>query len=194
MAFNRLLAVLSFVLSNVSFTLAADRACNGNSAYCGMKYSNVSFVGSHDSAFVGSEPSDNQDISLADQLKLGIRFLQGQTHKNILGDLDMCHTNCLLLDAGKLESYLGTVKSFLDGNANEVITLLLTNGDSLDISEFDTAFKNAAIDKYTFVPSSNPLPIGSWPTIGDMIDSGKRLVVFLGMATHLSPVSYGELT
>jgi hypothetical protein len=180
MAALRFLKLLILLFPILQLSHAQDRVCNGNAAYCSRSYSNVSFVGSHDSAFVGSEPSDNQDISLTDQLNMGIRFLQGQTHKNVLGDLDMCHTNCFLLDAGKLESYLGTVKSFLDGNANEVVTLLLTNGDNLDISEFDTAFKNAKIDGYAFVPASNPLPIGSWPTIGDMIDSGKRLVVFLG--------------
>lgn len=179
MSCARFISTLFFSLVALTIVRAAD-VCNGKAEYCSRIYSNVTFVGAHDSAFVGSEVSDNQDISLTDQLNLGIRYLQGQTHKNALGDLEMCHTSCFLLDAGSLESYLGTVKSWLDSNANEVVSMLLTNGDSLDVSEFDTAFKNAGMDSYAFVPSSNPLPIGSWPTLSDMIDSGKRLVVFLG--------------
>lgn len=180
MSCTRFVSALLLSLAIINVARAAD-VCNGKAEYCSRIYSNVTFVGAHDSAFVGSEVSDNQDISVTDQLNLGIRYLQGQTHKNALGDLEMCHTSCFLLDAGSLESYLGTVKSWLDSNANEVVTMLLTNGDSLDVSEFDTAFKDAGMDTYAFVPSSNPLPIASWPTLSDMIDAGTRLVVFLGM-------------
>ncbi|KAF3394342.1 PI-PLC X domain-containing protein 1 [Penicillium rolfsii] len=166
--------------------------CNGRSEYCSRFYSNITFVGSHDSAFVGELPQQNQNIDITAQLKMGIRYLQAQTHHSLLDKnvLELCHTSCLLEDAGTLESYLGTVKDFLDANANEVVTILLTNGDSVDITEFGNTFASSGIDRYAFVPSSNPLPVGSWPTIGELISSGKRLVVFLDYGADTSKVNY----
>ncbi|KAJ5363818.1 uncharacterized protein N7496_009531 [Penicillium cataractarum] len=166
--------------------------CNGRSEYCSRSYSNITFVGSHDSAFVGDLPQQNQNIDITAQLNMGIRFLQAQTHHSLLDDkvLELCHTSCLLEDAGTLKSFLGTVKSFLDANVNEVVTLLLTNGDSVDITEFGSTFSSSGIDSYAFVPSSNPLPIGDWPTIGELISSGKRLVVFLDYGADTSKVDY----
>ena len=158
--------------------------CNGRSEYCDRSYSNVSFVGSHDSPFVGKLPQQNQNIKIENQLDMGVRYLQAQTHHSVLDKsvLQLCHTSCFLEDAGTLKSFLETVKGWLDENPNEVITLLLTNGDSVDITEFGDTFSESGISDYAFVPSSSPdtLSIDKWPTIGEMISSGKRLVVFLG--------------
>lgn len=170
--------------STVRTAATAATTCNGRTEYCTRSYSNVTFIGSHDSAFVGELPQQNQNIDIKAQLDMGIRFLQAQTHHSILDKniLELCHTSCWLEDAGTLESFLGTVKDWLDDNANEVVTLLLTNGDSVAISEFGDTFSSSGIDSYAFVPSSSPntLAIDSWPTLGDLISSGKRLIVFLG--------------
>lgn len=58
---------------------SAQTACNGNAALCDRLYSNISLIGTHDSAFVGDLPTENQDLSVTDQLNAGIRFLQAQT-------------------------------------------------------------------------------------------------------------------
>ena len=99
-------------------------ACNGQDALCSRAYSNVTFVGSHNSAFVGLLPSQNQLVSVEDQLGLGVRFLQAQTH-DLDGTIEMCHTSCVELDAGTLTDYLKPIKTFMDANPNEVVTLLL---------------------------------------------------------------------
>jgi len=155
--------------------------CNGHTSLCDRQYSNITFVGTHDSAFVGYLPTENQHFTVAQQLSAGVRFLQAQTHV-LNGNLELCHTSCLEENAGTLQNYLSTVKSFLDANPNEVITLLLVNGDFQSPTLFDQTFKAVGLDTYAFVPSTspNPLPIGSWPTLGEMIVAGKRLVVFLG--------------
>ncbi|CAI7678271.1 hypothetical protein N7533_002193 [Penicillium manginii] len=173
---------------------AAASTCNGRAEYCDRSYSNVTFVGSHDSAFVGKLPQQNQNIDIKAQLDMGVRFLQAQTHHSILDDkvLELCHTSCFLEDAGTLESFLGTVKDWLDSNTNEVVTLLLTNGDSVEITEFEDTFSSSGITDYAFVPSSNPdtLGIDKWPTIGELISSGKRLVVFLDYGADAKKVDY----
>lgn len=162
-------------------TLAAT-TCNGRSEYCTRSYSNITFVGSHDSAFVGPLPQQNQNIDIKAQLDMGIRYLQVQTHHSVLDRnvIELCHTSCLLEDAGPLRSFLTTIKNWLDANPNEVVSLLLTNGDSVSITEFGDTFSSSGIANYAYVPSKSPLPIADWPTLGDMISSGKRLVVFLG--------------
>ncbi|KAJ6119253.1 hypothetical protein N7523_003533 [Penicillium sp. IBT 18751x] len=174
--------------------IAAATTCNGRPEYCTRSFSNITFMGSHDSPFVGELPQQNQNIDIQAQLDMGIRFLQAQTHHAILDTnvLELCHTSCWLEDAGTLEAFLVTVKNWLDENPNEVVTLLLTNGDSVAITEFGDTFTSSGIDSYAFVPSSSPdtLAIGSWPTLGDMISSGKRLVVFLDYGADASKVNY----
>jgi len=96
----------------------------------------------------------------------------------------MCHTSCWLEDAGSLESYLHTIKLWLDANPGQVITLLLTNGDSLGISNFGDAFSSSGLSSYAYAPGST-LAIDQWPTIQELIDSGNRLVAFLGSRTPL---------
>ena len=158
-----------------------QQVCNGYAELCNRQYSNISFVGTHDSAFVGILPTDNQDISVSAQLSAGVRFLQAQTHV-LNGNLELCHTSCVEKDAGSLQNYLSTIKSFLDANPNEVITLLLVNGDFQSPTLFDTTFRAAQLNTYAFIPSTSPndLTIDQWPTLGEMIGAGQRLVVFLG--------------
>jgi hypothetical protein len=190
------LTILSFTLSTLSLipTTLAQTACNGSPSLCSRIYSNVSEIGTHDSAFIGLLPADNQDESITDQLDAGIRFLQSQTHVNPFGTLEMCHTSCYLEDGGSVVSYLETVKAWLDKNPNEVLTLLLTNGDNVDVSMFDAVFTSSGIKKYVFVPETSPdtLGIDDWPTLQDMIDAGTRLVFFLGKVPPYSSPSYSS--
>lgn len=162
--------------------ILAQAVCNQRAEYCSRRYSDVSFVGAHNSPFVGMLPTQNQEISLTAQLDLGIRFLQSQTHDSLNGTLSMCHTDCALENAGSLESYLATVKTWMDANRDEVVTLLVTNGDRVDMSRYDQAFVASGIKPYTYVPPTSPkwLPLERWPTMQELIDSNKRLIVFVG--------------
>ncbi|GAM90093.1 hypothetical protein ANO11243_081330 [Dothideomycetidae sp. 11243] len=164
-----------------------QQLCNGFAALCDRQYSNVSFVGTHDSAFNGVLPTDNQDVNVAAQLNAGIRFLQAQVH-DFFGTLQMCHTSCWELDTGTLTSYLANIKTFLDANPNEVVTLLLVNGDNTDVSVFASAFESTGLQGYAFIPASNPLPINQWPTLRQMIAANTRLVAMLD--SEANPTSY----
>ena len=153
--------------------------CNGNAALCGRSYSNVTFVGSHNSAFVGILPSQNQLTSVTDQLNLGVRYLQSQTHDEN-GVIQMCHTSCDLLNQGTFEEYLTPIKTWLDGNPNDVVTLLVTNGDGISVAQYGDAFEKVGLEQYAYAPPGQ-LALGAWPTLQTLISSGKRLVVFMGM-------------
>lgn len=156
---------------------AAATTCNGYAALCDKLYSNVTFVGSHDSAFDGILLVDNQFDSVADQLDIGVRFLQAQSHDKD-GTIELCHTSCLEEDAGSLQTWLETIVTFLEANAEEVVTLLVTNGDGIAGADFAAAFEAAGADTYAYSPGST-LALDDWPTLGDLIDAGTRLVVFM---------------
>lgn len=156
----------------------AATTCNGYAALCPKLYSNTTFIGSHDSAFDGILPVDNQFDSVADQLSLGVRFLQAQSHLKDTSTIELCHTTCTEEDGGSLQTWLETVVTFLDANPNEVITLLITNGDGIDGADFAAVFEAAGAADYAYAPGS-VLSLADWPTLGDLIDAGSRLVVFM---------------
>ncbi|RFU28536.1 hypothetical protein B7463_g7802, partial [Scytalidium lignicola] len=181
-------AIITLLLFSSRLALAAT-VCNGHAEFCSRSYSNVSQIGSHDSAFVGSLPTENQGVSVSDQLDNGIRFLQAQTH-NFLGiGLYLCHTSCFELNAGPLTNYLTTIRTWMDSNPNEVVTLLLTNGDGVSVSEFGSAMTSSGLARYAYTPPSQ-LSMDKWPTLGELIDSGTRLVMFLDSGADTTVVPY----
>ncbi|PQE07288.1 PI-PLC X domain-containing protein [Rutstroemia sp. NJR-2017a BVV2] len=177
---------LLFAASTIASTI--PQACNGYSALCSRKWSNISQIGTHDSAFVGISPFDNQAVDITKQLNAGIRFLQAQTHY-FLGQLYLCHTSCILRPAGPLVDYLTEIKKWLDKNPNEVVTLLLTNGDRKSVSLFGGAITSSALNTYAYTPTKK-LAIDEWPTLQEMITSGKRFVVFLDYLADTTLVPY----
>lgn len=170
-------------------TPLATSACNGFDALCARRYSDITFVGAHDSAFVGPFLTQNQNIDLAAQLALGVRFLQAQTHA-LDGAIQLCHTSCAELNAGPLSDYLAPVKTFLDANPDEVLSLLLTNPDAISVLDYAGVFDAAGLTQYVFAPGAK-LGLGEWPTLQAMIDVGTRLVVWMGEFTYIHGVSAG---
>lgn len=84
------------------------------------------------------------------------------------------------------------MKGFLDANADEVVTMLLTNGDNVNVTEFDSIFGASGITEYAFVPATSPgmLAVGDWPTYAELIAQGKRLVMFLDYGANEAVVPY----
>ena len=62
---STLIAVLTPLLATSAY---AATSCNGYASLCDKLYSNVTFIGAHDSYAVGSSIADNQDKSVTDQL------------------------------------------------------------------------------------------------------------------------------
>jgi len=183
---------LSLLANPVLCAVPVRRAttCNGSPTLCNRSYGNVTFVGAHDSYAVGvNNLFANQDYNITQQLNDGIRMLQVQAH-NGNGTIELCHTSCSFLDGGSLQDYLGTVKSWLDANPNDVVSLLIVNIDSLPASQYDTVFKAAGVDTIAYKPPSATLPASSWPTLGSMIDSGTRLVTFMDFHADFTTVPY----
>lgn len=94
--------------------------------------------------------------------------------------IDLCHTSCDLFQGGSLEYYLGQVKSWVDDNPNEVLTILIVNSDGLPPSQFAQAYTSTGLDSKSYVPTdASQTGRYNWPTLGNIIDGGKTVVTFI---------------
>ncbi|KAF9257123.1 PLC-like phosphodiesterase [Marasmius fiardii PR-910] len=167
--------------------------CNGHAELCSRSYSNVTFIGAHDS-FAYSDDifaiSRDQRLNISEQLELGVRLLQAQSHVED-NELHFCHTSCSLFDFGTVLEYLKIVKTFLDGHPNEVLTFIFTNPERQPVDTvWRPIFDQAGLTAMAYVPPHVPLKYSEWPTLGQMIQSGKRLVVFLDTGANTTAVDF----
>ncbi|ORY34853.1 PLC-like phosphodiesterase [Naematelia encephala] len=183
-----LLSALVVVFSTITTSLAAT-TCNGHAELCDRLYSNVTFIGAHDSYGVGENVADNQDKDVTQQLTDGVRTLQVQAH-NASDGPHLCHTSCTLLDGGLLSDYLTKVATWMSSNTQEVVTLVLVNSDDLPPTSFTSAFTTAGLDSKVYSPSSSSLALSDWPTLGTLIDNGTPLVVFMDYEADFSSVPW----
>lgn len=170
-------------------TVEDGTACNGSPDLCDRTYDNVTHIGAHDSPFLRDDSTDNsiagtQYFNATYALNNGLRLLQLQVH-DLNGTIEACHTTCSLLDGGSLQDWLSAVKAWMDYNPNEVVTLLIVNSDSFNATEFGPVFAATNIDNYAYTPTST-----TWPTLGEMIDANKRLVVFIASFTTDTTYTY----
>lgn len=174
-------------------TSTSTVACNNSPDLCGRKYNNVTHMGAHDAAFLrdsstSNSVAGNQYYNATKALSAGIRLLSAQVH-NSNGTLELCHTTCSLLDAGSLESWLSSIKYWLDNNPNEVVTLILVNSDDEDVSSFGAVYDSSNISTYGYTPSTTSATT-DWPTLQTMIDDGTRLVSFVAAINYSSTYPY----
>ncbi|CAI7583692.1 hypothetical protein N7533_004961 [Penicillium manginii] len=187
-----LLALLPAALANPLNIRAT--ACNNSPDLCDKSYGDITHLGAHDSPFVTSSSSSfalaaNQYYDTPTQLSAGVRLVSAQVHKSN-SKWHLCHSDCGLMDAGLLSDWLKDIKTWLDDNPNEVVTILLVNSDSATASDLNTEFETANITTYAYEPKSLTTAPTSWPTLQTMITSGKRLVVFVPSLTTSSSYPY----
>ena len=71
-----------------------------------------------------------------------------------------------------------------------VVSLLIVNIDNFPASAFDTIFVAAGLNTISYAPPTAVVAAPDWPTLGSMIDSGKRLVTFLDNGADFTAVPY----
>jgi hypothetical protein len=82
----------------------------------------------------------------------------------------LCHTFCEL-GATRLDSVLRDIHQFLATHPGEIVVIV--NQDYVTPEDFVGAIGDAGLTQYAFTPPAGP----RWPTLREMIDSGKRLVL-----------------
>ncbi|KAK6431480.1 hypothetical protein LTR95_012357 [Oleoguttula sp. CCFEE 5521] len=164
--------------------------CNGHVEFCNRSYGNITQVCAHNSAFVvKNNAGSNQQLSIEDQLNDGIRMLQGETQW-VNNTVYNCHTSCDLLNAGTWQSELETVVSWLQRNPYEVLTMLVGNSDLIEVSNYVAAIRNSGLESYLYIPPVTPMYRDQWPTLGELILSGKRMIMFMDYNADVAKVPY----
>jgi hypothetical protein len=185
-------------------TASSDtRACNGHPELCSRRYDEVVYAATHnvesrrrarvaragrrhrlaarrrgpallidthhwtpllsDEQLAGAEPYLPPQVAEPLFARLGpLRQAQDGTF--------LCHNQCAL-GAIPLLDALRTVGEFLGENPHEVVTLIIQ--DAISPAETAEAFGAAGLDAYLHEHESGT----PWPTLGDLIDRGERLVV-----------------
>ncbi|KAG0048229.1 hypothetical protein BGZ83_006786 [Gryganskiella cystojenkinii] len=165
----------------IQLTKAQQQLCNGYAGLCSKTYDKVAYATSHNAyAFKPLNGiATNQDNDIPTQLKDGIRAFMLDAYNVPSGnvnDIELCHTSCVLLDGGPLSATLKQIKSFMDANKNEVITILWENAQNLTPAHFQTVYTAAGLVPYSYAQKPGNT---TWPTLAQMISSGKRLVSYL---------------
>ncbi|OKJ54077.1 hypothetical protein [Streptomyces sp. CB02115] len=198
------------------FGPSAPRQCLGSSRLCDLRYDEAAYLTSHNAMSTTTDRfiGPLQDPDITTQLNTGVRALQLDTYRwerpqDIAARLDspeftpeqrrlisgaidkvnppreglwLCHGVCR---AGAIELIpaLEDIGDWLRAHPTEIVTLIVQD----DISPEDTeeAFHAAGLDDLLHTPSEDS--DAPWPTLEEMIDSGRRLVVFAEKADGPAP-------
>jgi len=160
----------SFLLFLVNTSVYAQ--CNGSMDNCGKKYSEVSYLTTHNAYNTDSEGFSfpNQHLGVADQLAQGVRAFMLDVY-DLLGTPTQYHGS-LIFGTQALSSDLDEIKNFLDVNSNEIVTLILECNVSAD--EIESELINTGLMPYVYTHVNGAI----WPTLQEMINLNKRLVLF----------------
>ncbi|KAL8662458.1 MAG: hypothetical protein Q9202_004701 [Teloschistes flavicans] len=164
--------------------------CNNYPELCSRKYSNITQVAAHNSPFVApNNAAANQALGVFDQLNDGIRMLQGQTHY-VNETMYYCHTSCDLLNVGTAETYFANITRWVQNHPYDVVTLLIGNGDLVEIDKYIDPLQSSGLTKYAYIPPKVPMEIDDWPTLSEMILTQKRVVIFMDYNADQNTVPY----
>ncbi|MFD4258126.1 hypothetical protein ACFWR9_10965 [Streptomyces sp. NPDC058534] len=209
-------ALVGTMLAPVAITGSSPRICQGSAELCDARYDEIAQLASHNAMATTADRfiGPLQDPDIVGQLGAGVRVLLLDTHqwerpeevadrlstsdfssdlrRRLTGILErvnpphpglwLCHSVC---GAGALELVptLRQIGDWLRDNPTEMVTLILQDG--VDPVTTQNAFLQAGLADLLYQP--DPDPDRPWPKLKDMIDSGRRLVVFAEKADGPAP-------
>lgn len=190
---------------------SAPRECQGSARLCDRPYDEVAYLTSHNamSTTVDRFIGPLQDPAITTQLDDGVRALQIDTYRwerpdEITARLDgsdftgeqrtliaaavnkvnpprdglwLCHAVCRA-GAVELVPTLRTIGDWMNDHPTDVLTLIVQ--DAITAEDTAEAIDQAGLTDLVHTP--DPDPAEPWPTLGEMIDDGRRLVVFAEQA------------
>lgn len=200
-------AVATFVGLAVVPAGASAQQCLGSKRMCSLRYDEVAFLTTHNAMattaarFIGPL----QDPDIISQLDQGARAMQidayqwespnDVTQRLALSDLPpdlkaelprlinmvnpprpglwLCHSVCRA-GAIPLVPTLQRLRTWLDAHPSEIVSLIIE--DEIPPAQVEQAFAAAGLTRLVLTPPADPQ--AEWPTLGQMVRSDRRLVVF----------------
>lgn len=147
-------------------------AVNGFPELTARRYDEVAYATTHN-AMSNRDAGfffPNQMSSMRKQLEDGVRALMIDIHPGPEAIM-LCHGPCEM-GSQKLVDGLAEIREFLDTHPNEVVTLILEQ--YVDSNDMALDFADSGILRYAHAQELG----APWPTLGEMVASGERLVVF----------------
>jgi hypothetical protein len=146
--------------------------CNGAIELCERRYDEVVYPTTHNAM---SNQADgwtypNQYLGIARQLDDGVRGLMLDTHQYD-GQIQLCHSLCPLGNLPLVDG-LDLIRDFLERNRGEVVTIIFEA--HTDAEAHAEAFAAAGLERLVHTQAADE----PWPTLRELIDADRRLVVF----------------
>ncbi len=152
--------------------LPGPLVCNGDAILCDRRFDEVSYPTTHNAMSSEEEGwiAPNQAYRSWRQLEDGVRGFMLDTWEEE-GVTLLCHGFCAIGSRPFVDA-LHELRMFMDCHPAEVLTLIIE-------AHIDEARTAAAFEEAGLLPYLHAQPLGDpWPTLGQMITSGRRMVVF----------------
>lgn len=146
--------------------------CNGMSHLCGRTYDQVAYLTTHN-AYNSDEDGfqlPNHNFNIAAQLQFGVRAFMIDIYDDS-GSTVVYH-GFTFLGTAPLSGFLDDIKTFMDANPNEVISIIFETYTTSAAVEAE--LQAAGLDTMLYAHTLG----ASWPTLQTMIDNNERLVIF----------------
>jgi hypothetical protein len=169
---SRWIILLIFTFSSWSFA-----HCLGDSRFCEKRYDEMTYLTTHNSfnyALRGKIKKKgplfflfpNQERPIENQLREGVRAFMIDLH-SYRDQVVLCHggKGCPLLGMDSAVSEFKTLKTFLDNNPHEILTLILES--YVSTQKMKELIENSGLIDYVHCQS----PSEPWPTIQSMLEA-----------------------
>ena len=153
-------------------TIISYAQCNGSIDLCPKQYNEVAYLTTHN-AFNSDEDGllfPNQSYNIASQLNDGVRGLMIDVY-NHFGTPTAYHS-VFMLGTIPLSDIFNDIKTFLDNNPSEIVTIILEC--YVTANNIEDEINQSGLSNYLYTHNNS---IG-WPTLQNMIDNDNRLVIF----------------
>ena len=157
-----LLLVISLQISHAQ--------CNGSLDLCSKQYNEVAYLTTHN-AFNSDEDGllfPNQTYNIASQLNDGVRGLMIDVY-DFFGTPTAYHS-VFALGTIPLSNIFNDIKTFLDNNPNEIVTIILEC--YVTANDIEDEINQSGLSNYLYTHNT------VWPTLQNMINNDNRLVIF----------------
>lgn len=155
----------------ISFDISYAQ-CNGDVTLCSKTYDEVSYLTTHN-AFNSAQDGllfPNQSYNITSQMNDGVRALMIDVY-DLFGNPTAYHS-MFMLGTIPLIDLFNNIKSFLDNNPNEVMTIILES--YVSANDIEDIVNQSGLNNYLYTHNNS---LG-WPTLQNMIDNDNRLVIF----------------
>ncbi len=158
------------IISILTFNTVFSQGKNTN--LLAKKYNEIAFLTTHN-AFNSTQDKysyPNQEYNITRQLVDGVRALMIDVYDE--NGVPVVYHSKSVLGTKPLSYFLDQIKDFLTNNPKEIVTIIFECYESAD--KIEEAMKNADLLAITYTKVKGV----DWPTLQNMIETNKRLIVF----------------